>query len=226
MIYRFGEFELDEAAGELRSGRDAVAIQPKPLALLLLLIQERNRIVSIDELLDRLWPGETVTPNSLSRAVSVARSAIGDSGRSRQIRSYTRRGYRFHADVVEVDADGDGGATTPAVPDDELGRDGGIPFVGRADAFARMHEAWARAVRGHGAIALVMGTAGIGKTRLCEVFGQDIERRGGLVLRGRPWRKRESLRSGCGPRFFAGCTPTSPKSSRPSSRPTPASWRP
>lgn len=183
MIYRFGEFELDEPAGELRRGRDAVAIQPKPLALLLLLIQERNRIVSIDELLDRLWPGETVTPNSLSRAVSVARSAIGDSGRSQQIRSYTRRGYRFHADVVEVD--GDEAAATPAVPDREPGQDGGIPFVGRADAFARLDAVWTRAARGHGGIALVMGTAGIGKSRLCEVFGQDIERRGGLVLRGR-----------------------------------------
>ena len=92
MRYCFGPFELDVAAGELRRDGHEVSLQPKPLALLQLLIEERHRVVPIDELLDRLWTDASVTQSSLTRAVSLARSAIGDSGRSGRIRSYTRRG--------------------------------------------------------------------------------------------------------------------------------------
>lgn len=185
MIYRFGPFELDEAAGELRREGKAVAIQPKPLALLTLLIEERHRIVPNDELLDRLWPGETVTPNSLSRAVSVARSAIGDSGRSLRIRSYTRRGYRFHDQVVELDATdlAETGPTDDAPEPEPLA--GGMPFVGREEALARLRATWNRSARGRGGIVVVSGPPGIGKSRLAEVFAAEVERRGGLALRGR-----------------------------------------
>jgi DNA-binding winged helix-turn-helix (wHTH) protein/tetratricopeptide (TPR) repeat protein len=180
VIYRFAACELDPSAGELRRGGQAVAVQPKPLALLTLLIEERHRIVPSEELLERLWPEETVTSSSLSRAVSVARSAIGDGGRSGLIRSYTRRGYRFHGDVVELDDESaatEGAAAAPS--------DGGMPFVGRAQALSRLRAAWTRATRGHEGVVLVSGPAGVGKTRLTEVFESEVSRRGGLVLRGR-----------------------------------------
>lgn len=176
MIYRFASCELDESAGELRRDGQPVGIQPKPMALLTLLIEERHRIVPTDELLERLWPEATVTPGSLSRAVSVARSAIGDSGRSGYIRSYNRRGYRFHGDVVELES-GVPAAAEPA--------DGQIPFVGRDEALAQLRGIWQRALGGRDAVALVRGPAGIGKTRLTEVFEQEVARRGGLALRGR-----------------------------------------
>jgi DNA-binding winged helix-turn-helix (wHTH) protein len=136
LIYRFAKCELDESAGELRRDGDPVAIQPKPLALLTLLLEERHRIVPTDELLDRLWPGETVTQGSLSRAVSVARGAIGDSGRSGLIRRYTRRGYRFPGDVVELESDAPA-AGRESAPVAEPS-DGRIPFVGRDGALARL----------------------------------------------------------------------------------------
>jgi DNA-binding winged helix-turn-helix (wHTH) protein/tetratricopeptide (TPR) repeat protein len=185
VIYRFERFELDEAAGELRRDDAAVSIQPKPLALLTLLIRERHRIVSFDELLERLWPGEAVTPSSLSRAASLARSAIGDSGRSGLIRSYTRRGYRFHGPVVEFDGEGpDDAIAAPAAASLEPAA-GALPFVGRDDALLRLRAAWNRAAGGRGGVAILSGPAGIGKTRLAEVFGREVERRGGLALRGR-----------------------------------------
>ncbi|MGH0032036.1 MAG: winged helix-turn-helix domain-containing protein [Myxococcota bacterium] len=143
MIYRFGGCELDDSAGELRRDGQPVALQPKPLALLRLLIEERHRIVPNDELLERLWPGETVTPNSLSRAVSVARGAIGDAGRSGWIRSYTRRGYRFHGDVVALDdaagSAGRGGAAGD--PSADTAADGALPFVGREEPLSRLRAA-------------------------------------------------------------------------------------
>jgi DNA-binding winged helix-turn-helix (wHTH) protein/tetratricopeptide (TPR) repeat protein len=182
VIYRFAGYELDGSAGELRRGGEAVAVQPKPLALLRLLIEERHRIVPNDELLERLWPEETVTPSSLSRAVSVARSAIGDGGRAGLIRSYTRRGYRFHGDVLELED-----APVRAAPGhlDVVPGEGTLPFVGRREALARLRSAWERATRGHDSVVVLSGPAGIGKTRLSEVFEREVEARGGLALRGR-----------------------------------------
>ena len=54
MIYRFGHYELDEEAGELRHRGDAVALQPKPFELLRVLLRERDRVVSADELFEAL----------------------------------------------------------------------------------------------------------------------------------------------------------------------------
>ena len=184
MRYCFGAFELDVAAGELRRDGEEIPLQPKPLALLQLLIEERHRIVPIDELLDRLWSDASVTQSSLTRAVSLARSAIGDSGRTGRIRSYTRRGYRFHGDVAQLGGGTEEASPTPA-PMVVQANEGGIPFSGRADPLARLRAAWEDVVAGRGGVALVSGAAGIGKTRLTEVFAAEVRRRGGLALRGR-----------------------------------------
>ena len=103
MLFRFGAYELDEAKGELRRDGRPVAIQPKPLALLALLLRERERVVPADEILGTLWPDAVVTPGSLNRAVSHARRAIGDTHHGRLIRSVSRRGYRFSGDVIVVE---------------------------------------------------------------------------------------------------------------------------
>ncbi len=181
MIYRFGACELDETAGELRRDGQVVAIQPKPLALLRVLIGERHRIVATDELLDRLWPDEAVTPNSLTRAVSVARVAIGDSGRSGMLRSYTRRGYRFHGDVVEIEpaVPGAAGEASSTVAPEAM------PFVGRSEVLAELRALWDGTCRGRPGLAVVAGPAGVGKTRLTEALEAEVDGRGGLVLRGR-----------------------------------------
>jgi DNA-binding winged helix-turn-helix (wHTH) protein len=176
VIYRFGAYELDEARGELRRDGKAVAIQPKPLALLELLLRERERVVPSDEILETLWPDTVVTPGSLNRAVSHARRAIGDTHKGRWIRSISRRGYRFSGEVSQLDP------ARPAAAAEAKER----PFVGRADALARIREAWAR-VAGEraGAVVLVSGPPGIGKTRLTERATQEIEASGALALVGR-----------------------------------------
>jgi DNA-binding winged helix-turn-helix (wHTH) protein len=174
VLFRFGAYELDEEKGELRRDGRPVAIQPKPLALLALLLRERERVVPADEILETLWPDTVVTPGSLNRAVSHARRAIGDTHRGRFIRSVSRRGYRFSGDVVVV------GPTAPAAAP------AGSPFVGREDALARLRRAWASALGSRrSAVALVTGPAGIGKTRLAEVACAEFEAGGALVLAGR-----------------------------------------
>ena len=177
MLYRFGAFELDEARGELRRDGRPVAIQPKPLALLALLLRERERVVPSEEILTTLWPDTAVTPGSLNRAVSHARRAIGDTHRAQRIRSISRRGYRFAGEVIALEP---GTTSARATAADER------PFVGRAEALARLREAWARALsRREGAVALVSGPPGIGKTRLTERAAAEIEASGALVLVGR-----------------------------------------
>lgn len=106
-IYAFREFELDDAAGELRRGADPVPLQPKAYELLVYLLRHRDRAVSKDELLDTVWGDAMVTEGSITRAVNLIRSAVGDAGREQAvIRTLPRRGYRFCADVTERTGDG------------------------------------------------------------------------------------------------------------------------
>jgi DNA-binding winged helix-turn-helix (wHTH) protein/tetratricopeptide (TPR) repeat protein len=203
MIYRFGPFELDERAAELRRGGERVAVQPKPLALLALLIRERERVVSQDELLEALWPGTAVTSGSLTRAVSGARRAIGDTHKGTWLRSVPRLGYRFVGDVLEL-----GGETTQPAPSKAAARGASDAwraaetksatppatprsanvanvFVGREEALEKLHHSWDLARSSPGRIVLVSGAAGVGKTRLAEVFGAQATARGTLVVFGR-----------------------------------------
>jgi DNA-binding winged helix-turn-helix (wHTH) protein len=192
-LYRFGHFELDESAGELRCDGRPVDLQPKPFSLLLLLVRERGRVVGLDELFEHLWPGTAVTPSSLTRAVSLARRAIGDTHKGELIRSLPRRGYRFTGEVVEI-GDGVRGdaptapapsaprSTVPVRPGARPAAPRGAPlrtasgdlFVGREDALAALHDAWASAVAGRGQLVLVQGRSGVGKTRLAEVFAEHV----------------------------------------------------
>jgi DNA-binding winged helix-turn-helix (wHTH) protein len=177
-LFRFGTYELDEERGELRREGRPIAIQPKPLALLALLLRERDRVVPADELLKTLWPDTVVTPGSLNRAVSHARRAIGDTNRGRLIRSLSRRGYRFGGEVIAVEPDAQRYAAAPRAVE--------RPFVGRADALARLGEAFARAVeRGSAELVLITGPPGIGKTRLTERACAEVRAQGALVRIGR-----------------------------------------
>ena len=126
-----------EEAERLRRAGEAVPIQPKPLALLAYLVRERERVVPSDELFEALWPGTIVTPASLTRAVSHARRAIGDTHKGRLLRSVARRGYRFEADVLELEPEAAGAPGERATPE--------RPFVGREDALAKLRDAWTRA---------------------------------------------------------------------------------
>jgi DNA-binding winged helix-turn-helix (wHTH) protein len=177
MVHRFGDYELDETAGELRHRGRAVEIQPKPFALLALLVRERARIVPAREILDALWPDTSVTPASLSRAISHARRAIGDTHRGALIKSFSRRGYRFCADVLAL-----GERVEPTSPNASGPREPAAVFVGREDALARLERAFAGAASGRGAVAIVSGPAGIGKTRLVEHFAGLAGASGARVL--------------------------------------------
>lgn len=99
-VIRFGVFEADLRAGELRKQGMRVKLQEQPFQVLALLLERPGQVVSRDELRKRLWPDDTFVDfdHSLSTAINKIREALGDSAESpRFIETIPRRGYRFIA---------------------------------------------------------------------------------------------------------------------------------
>jgi TolB-like protein/Tfp pilus assembly protein PilF len=105
MIYRFGPFELDMGKVELRAGGEVCPVEPQVFALIAFLVENRERLVSRDELIEKIWDGRIVSDAAVSSRVKSARQALGDSGREqRYIRTQHRQGFRFVAAVSAVGA--------------------------------------------------------------------------------------------------------------------------
>src|SRR6266700_7971221 len=95
---RFGIFELDEDAGELRKQGARMKLQEQPLQILQVLLQRPGEIVSREELQQRIWPSDTFVDfdHGLYNAIRRLREALGDSAETPQyVETLARRGYRF-----------------------------------------------------------------------------------------------------------------------------------
>lgn len=113
MRYRFAGFEFDPADGLSRSGI-AVPLEPQSVELLHVLLQHNDRIVSRDELNERIWGGRVVSEASLSTQIRALRRALGDDRTKQQfIKTYPKRGFKFTA-PVELDL-GEDAASAPTV---------------------------------------------------------------------------------------------------------------
>ncbi len=98
MIYAFDRFELDLATVELRTDGKAVSLEPQVFALLALLVENSERLVSKDEIIEKVWDGRIVSEAAVASRVKSARQALGDDGKSQQfIRTIHGQGYRFVA---------------------------------------------------------------------------------------------------------------------------------
>ncbi len=94
MIFRFGVFDLDPA------GRP-VAIEPQVFNLLLYLVENRERVVTRDDLIAAVWDGRAVSDTTLSSRIFALRRVLGDTGEAQNvIRTVPRRGFRFVAEVT------------------------------------------------------------------------------------------------------------------------------
>ena len=97
-VVRFGVFELDRRARELRKQGRRVRLQDKPYELLLFLLAHPGELVTREQLRAHLWPADTfvVFDDSLNTAVRKVRDALGDAAEgSRFVETVPRRGYRF-----------------------------------------------------------------------------------------------------------------------------------
>ena len=100
MLYRFGNFELDTAKAELRANGATRPVEPQVFGLLALLVENRERLVSKDEILEKVWDGRIVSDAAIASRVKSARQALDDDGQAQRcIRTIHRQGFRFVADV-------------------------------------------------------------------------------------------------------------------------------
>src|SRR5215469_6722774 len=102
-ILRFGTFEADMHAGELRKQGVRIKLQDQPFQVLAVLLQRRGDVVTREELRSQIWPEDTFVDfdNSLNTAINKLREALGDSADNpRFIETLPRRGYRFLAPVT------------------------------------------------------------------------------------------------------------------------------
>jgi TolB-like protein/Tfp pilus assembly protein PilF len=94
--FLFGNHLLDAELRELRRGFKAVPVEPQVFDLLVYLVENRDRVVSKDELIASVWNGRIVSDSTLTSRINAARKAVGDSGeRQKLIRTFPRKGLRF-----------------------------------------------------------------------------------------------------------------------------------
>src|SRR5580700_11693614 len=121
-LIRFGIFEADLTAGELRRGGSRIRLQEQPFQILAMLLERPGEIITREDLRSRLWPGDTFVDfeHGVNSGVARLRDALGDSADSpRYIETLPRRGYRLIASV-------EGGATQAPPPStEESGGNGG-----------------------------------------------------------------------------------------------------
>jgi TolB-like protein/DNA-binding winged helix-turn-helix (wHTH) protein/Tfp pilus assembly protein PilF len=106
---RFGVFEVDLQASELRKQGIKVKLQQQPFELLAMLLEHPGEVVTREEIQKRLWPADTFVDfdRGLNRATNRLRESLGDDAESpRFIETLPRRGYRFIAPVVKSDESG------------------------------------------------------------------------------------------------------------------------
>ena len=98
--FEFLDHRLDTSRRELRRGSEVIAIEPQVFDLLVHLIENRDRVVSKDDLIATVWGGRIVSDSTLISRINAARKAIGDNGKEQKlIRTIARKGFRFVSEV-------------------------------------------------------------------------------------------------------------------------------
>ena len=102
MLFSFKEFALDGERRELRARGTIVPIEPQVFDVLVYLIQNRDRVVSKDDLIASVWGGRIVSDSTLDSRINAVRKAIGDSGEQQElVRTIPRKGIRFVGEVLQ-----------------------------------------------------------------------------------------------------------------------------
>ena len=100
LIYRFGSCELDTTAYEFRRGGEPRTIEPRVFELLQYLVENSDRLISKDEIIDQVRSGRVVSDSAVSSQIKAVRRAIGDDGKAQNlVRTVHGKGFRFVADV-------------------------------------------------------------------------------------------------------------------------------
>jgi TolB-like protein/Tfp pilus assembly protein PilF len=130
----FENYCLNADRRELKRGPELIAVGPKVFDLLLYLVQNREQVVTRDDLLQAVWGGRIVSESTLTSHINAVRKAVADTGREqRLIRTVARRGLRFVGEVREAELP----ATAGVVNGDISGeKRGSIPALSDSPSIA------------------------------------------------------------------------------------------
>jgi pimeloyl-ACP methyl ester carboxylesterase/DNA-binding winged helix-turn-helix (wHTH) protein len=122
VVYVFGDCELDPGRFELRRGGVVQPVEPQVFDVLTLLLRERHRVLSKEEILDTVWGDRFVSESALTSRIKALRKAVGDDGASQQVvRTVHRRGYQLVAPVTQRATSSGTVATRPSdLPPQEI----------------------------------------------------------------------------------------------------------
>jgi DNA-binding winged helix-turn-helix (wHTH) protein len=104
-IVRFGGFELDQHAGELRKDGTRIRLQEQPLQILQLLLKQPGKIITREGLRQKIWPSNTFVDldHGINNAIKRLRATLGDTAETPGfIETLPRRGYRFLATIDDA----------------------------------------------------------------------------------------------------------------------------
>ncbi len=122
-VFFFDDAEVEPRTGQVFKAGAVVQLEPKAFKLLVFLIENRDRLVEKDEILDVLWKDINVTENVLPSAIAKLRRTLGDNSKTaKYIQTFHTRGYRFIANVEVKDGSArDGQAGTAHLEPGEQG---------------------------------------------------------------------------------------------------------
>src|SRR5437588_6689654 len=104
-VYRFEDVQVVLAQSRVRRGDQDRVLRQQAFHILVYLLEQRDRVVTKQELADRFWQDTAVTDNALVQCIADIRKALGDDPREpRFIRTVPRVGYQFIAPVRDTDA--------------------------------------------------------------------------------------------------------------------------
>lgn len=179
----FAEFTFDKKGNLLFSREKVVPLEPVAARVLRYFLENNDRIIAKNELLDAVWTDVFTTEDVLKRAVSQIRRALGDDAKnSRFIETHHRRGYRFIVPQTNFQNGGEKNEnnfspqkseerqkliSTETIETDDPNFD---CFVGRSAAMEFLQTEFRRVLRGAGQPVLIVGDPGIGKTQTAAHF--------------------------------------------------------
>lgn len=180
MIFCFDDFELDGDRLELRRAGLPVQVDPVALKLLVVLVRDAGHLVTKSELIARVWSDRAVSDNVITVAMVRLRKALGHrAGAQEFVNNLHGRGYRF---VRPVTVRAQALAPIQSAAATSVHDEGS--FVGRESVMCKLRGAVQDAQRGRGSACLLMGEAGIGKTRTVEELAREAASAGMRVAWG------------------------------------------
>lgn len=103
MIFLFEDFELDTEKLHLKKSGEVRKVEPQVFDLLQLLVRNRDRVVTKDEINKKIWGGRIVSDAVVNSRIRTLRHAVNDNGAGqRLVKTFHKRGFRFIGDVEEV----------------------------------------------------------------------------------------------------------------------------